>query len=213
MSHNDFYTGKCVRVKTPSDTPTVVAALCVVLHTVTQPPIIRITHIYIAMVESRGDRLPTGRSFRFSRATFANVERPPVILEWSSTILRVGHAEQARPQHILSWNNTSMKSEEDWYFVIAPLLSKLWNLLMLDPSSRRVVVVSPSLYFSHTWEAAMKQALWDLRVPAVTMTNCLETVPYSMGWKRGLVLHVGHEEAQCLILANGASLHDTFQGM
>ena len=59
----------------------------------------------------------------------------------------------------------------------------------------------------------MKQALWDLSVPAVTITTCLETIPYSMGWKRGLVIHVGNEEVQCLILANGASLYDTFQGM
>lgn len=176
------------------------------------------THYNKTMVESRGGRLPySGRSFRFSRATFANVERPPVILEWSSTILRVGHAEQACPQHIIPSNHdnnsTNMYDEEDWYFVIAPLLAKIWNRLCLDPSSRRVVVVAPSLYVSSTWEASMKQALWDLSVPAVTITTCLETIPYSMGWKRGLVMHVGIEEVQCLILANGASLYDTFQGM
>ena len=59
----------------------------------------------------------------------------------------------------------------------------------------------------------MKQALWNLGVPAVYFISCLETVPYGMGWKRVLVVHVGKLEAQCLILADGASLVDTFQGM
>lgn len=172
------------------------------------------------MVDSRPSRLSAGgRSFRFSRGASAlalNIEKPPVVLEWSSRMIRVGHAEKCRPQHLIPWNDDNgipPNSEEEWYFVIAPLLTKIWHhRLMLDPSSRRVVVVAPSLYFSRTWEASMKQALWNLGVPAVTFISCLETIPYAMGWKRGLVVHVGQDEAQCLVLADGASLHFSFQG-
>jgi len=172
---------------------------------------------------SRTGRVSAGgrkSSFRFSRASSAYggltaVERPPVILEWGSWIIRVGHAEQHRPQHLIPWKDddaSKMRTEEEWYFVIAPLLTKIWDRLMLDPSSRRVVCATPSLYFPKAWEASLKQALWNIGVPAVCFISCLETVPYGMGWKRGLVVHVGKHEAQCLILADGASLHYTFQG-
>lgn len=172
------------------------------------------------MVDPRSRRLSAG-SFRFSRASSAfalqsAVERPPVILDWSSAwLIRVGLAEQHAPQHLIPWNDdgtAKVRSKEDWYFVIAPLVAKIWKRTMLDPSSRRVVCVTPSLCLPKAWEAAMKQALWNLGVPAICFISCLETVPIGMGWKRGLVVHVGKQEAQCLVMADGASLHFTFQG-
>ena len=146
------------------------------------------------------------RSARFARSTASSygfsVERPPVILEWGAWVLRVGHAEQHRPQHVLPWDSSTAQnilSEEEWYLIISPLLTKVWDSLMIDPASRRVVCVT-SLPKSRAWEATMQQALWNRGVPAVCFVSCLETVPYAMGWSRGLVVHVGRYEAQCLAI-------------
>lgn len=189
------------------------------------PSLIIIAASPTSMVDSRsgGRTSASGRSFRFSRGTSAfalstNVERPPVVLEWSYPIIRVGLAEQHCPQHLIPWNDdtissTKIRDEDDWYFVIAPLISKVYDTIMLDPSTRRVVCVTPSLYMPKAWEDAIKQVLWNKNVPAVSFVSCLETVPFSMGWKRGLVVHVGMTEASCLIIADGASLHYTFQAV
>lgn len=171
----------------------------------------------------RTDRVPTRpsvaawKSSRVSRSSSFGftVERPPVILEWGSWILRVGHAEQHKPQHLIHWecgDMSKIRSEEEWYLIISPLVSQIWDRLMMDPSSRRVVCVTP-LFIPRAWEAALKQALWNLGVPAVCFVSCLETVSYAMGWQRGLVVHVGRYEAQCLVVADGHALHNTFQGM
>jgi hypothetical protein len=157
------------------------------------------------------------RNSRFSRSSNFGftVERPPVILEWGSWILRIGHAEQHTPQHLIPWecgDLSKLRTEEEWYMIVSPFVSQIWDRLMMDPSSRRVVCVTCP-FVPRTFEAALKQALWNLGVPAVCFVSCLETVPYVMGWKRGLVVRVERYEAQCLVVADGHALHNTFQAV
>jgi len=183
-------------------------------------------------------RVATRRVSRFSSRPFSsplaasrNVGRPPVVLEWSSRVIRVGYAEQFQPQHIIelphdpplkqfqqlkaSNSNGSTTNDEDeshWYHVISPLLRNVMDRLMIDPTTRRVVVVAPQPYMSRSWERAIQVAFWNLGTPAVAIVNVTEVVPLAIGWKRGLVVHVGHEEAQFMAHVDGHPLSFTYQG-
>lgn len=57
----------------------------------------------------------------------------------------------------------------------------------------------------------MKQSLFNLGVPALTMISLLDTPPLALEWKRGMVVHVGKTEAYCVAHADGMTLHNTMQ--
>lgn len=146
----------------------------------------------------------------------ASTERPPVIIEWTSFLVRIGYAEQHKPQHILRWTNEineieTAKTEKEWYHIIGPLLERIWKMLMTLPSTRRVVLLHPP-YMERTWEAAMLKGLWNLSVPAVAFINSLVTVPIAMGWSRGMVIQVGMNETWCMAHVDGHALESTLQG-
>ena len=180
-------------------------------------------------------RTATRRVSRFSPRPFSsplaavrNVGRPPIVLEWGSSVIRVGYAEQHQPQHIIplpkkpfleleeyktkktpeSWVG---EEESRWYRLVSPIIGHVFDRLMLDPTSRRVVVVA-SPYPLRAWEVAVKEALWNLGVPAVTFLNFLEVVPLAQGWNRGLVVHVGNEQSHFLAHVDGHPLPFTYQG-
>ena len=163
----------------------------------------------------------------------AYYERPPVVMEWGCTLLRIGYAEQNqhRPQHtiVLRQPLPSLDSQEqEWYSFVAPLLQTAWDRLMLssflasssssssssgntNTNARRVVCVH-SPYLPRAWERAITQALWNLQVPSIALVHNVETVPIALGWKRGMVVHVGMDEAQCLAHVDGHPLRYTYQG-
>ena len=177
-------------------------------------------------------RVATRRVPRFSPRPFSsplaavrNVGRPPIVLEWgSSTVLRVGYAEQFQPQHIiplpqepfqklkdLSSSLVEGDEESRWYDVVSPIVRQVFDRLMVDPTTRRVVVIGQP-YPVRSWETAMKEALWNLGVPAVAFLNFCEVVPLAQGWKRGLVVHVGTQESHFLAHVDGHPLPFTYQG-
>ena len=143
----------------------------------------------------------------------ASTERPPVIIEWTSFLVRIGYTEQHKPQHILRWTSEigTPKTEQEWYHIIGPLLERIWKMIMTSPSTRRVVILHPP-YMERTWEASMLKGLWNLNVPAVTFLNSLVTVPIAMGWSRGMVIQVGMNETWCLAHVDGHALESTLQG-
>jgi actin-related protein len=170
-------------------------------------------------------RVSKGR-VTLARSAYAVVstERPPVILEWTSCLVRVGYAEQHKPQHIVPWTLNhkdqvhdvvvaqQLATTETWYQIIGPLLDQIFNfLLMIPPSTRRVVVLHPP-YMERTWENAMIKGLYNLGVPAVVLVHSLETVHLAMGWSRGMVVQVGMKETWCMAHVDGHSLHHTLQG-
>lgn len=154
-------------------------------------------------------------------------------MEWGCTLLRIGYAEQNqhRPQHtiVLRQPLPSLDSQEqEWYSFVAPLLQTAWDRLMLssflasssssssssgntNTNARRVVCVH-SPYLPRAWERAITQALWNLQVPSIALVHNVETVPIALGWKRGMVVHVGMDEAQCLAHVDGHPLRYTYQG-
>lgn len=183
-------------------------------------------------------RVATRRVSRFSPRPFSsplvavrNVGRPPIVLEWSATVLRIGYAEQFQPQHILPLPQDSMRKMEDynrkkkeeelpsswvgeeesrWYVVVSPIIRQVFDRLMVDPTSRRVVIVTKPYPFQF-WEVAVKEALWNLGVPAVAFLNFLEVVPMALGWNRGLVVHVGQDQSHFQASVDGHPLPFTYQ--
>lgn len=165
-------------------------------------------------VGSRLALTPSDR-IRFSRVTRPSsftLERLPVILEWGSWMLSVGFTEQRQPRHLLplSLPASLPKSKDDWYHVIYPLLNLCWDRLMSAPSSRRVIVVHPP-FMSRDWECAIRQSFWDLGVPAAVFLCSLHTPPLALGWKRGMIIHIGKSEAYCLAHADGTPIENTLQ--
>lgn len=181
-------------------------------------------------------RVATRRVSRFSPRPFSpsfaaarNVGRPPIVLEWGSTVIRVGYAEQFQPQHIIplpldpfakleaykkkkphpAWIG---EDESRVYNVVSPIIRQVFDRLMVDPTTRRVLVVACPFPLK-TWEVAVKESLWNLGVPGVVFLNCLEVVPVVHGWKRGLVVNVGKDESHFLAYVDGHPLPFTYQGM
>jgi len=104
-----------------------------------------------------------------------------------------------------------LQTAEDWYFILNPLVQKCFDRLLQSSNAlRRVVVLHPPL-MPRTWEVALKQSLFNLGVPAVTMISLLDTPPLALEWKRGMVVHVGKTEAYCVAHADGMTLHNTMQ--
>ena len=163
-------------------------------------------------------RASTTRSF--------NVQRPPVILEiGSSSFIKVGYAKDFKPKHLipyevpgndddhsLSSTTTQTRNESQWYSILAPLVQQVYDRLMINGSTRRVVVVHPQ-YPPKAWEEAFCQALWNQGVPAISMVSSMDMVPMAQGWKRGLMVQVGHQETVCMAHVDGHALSYTFQSV
>jgi hypothetical protein len=147
-----------------------------------------------------------------------NVERPPIIIEIGSSVVRVGFAEQFKPQHILpyipadSTGREVTRSESQWYAILSPLIDQTYDRLMVNPTTRRVVCVH-SHYPEKAWEAALKQIFWNRGVPALSLVSSLEMIPVAQGWKRGIIVQVGMGEAVCVAHVDGHILPFTYQSV
>jgi hypothetical protein len=151
------------------------------------------------------------------------------VLEWGLRVIRVGYAEQYQPQHIIplpldpftkleSYKKKKLyvawigEDESRLYNVVSPIIRQVFDRLMVDPTTRRVLVVA-SPFPLKAWEVAVKESLWNLGCPGVAFLNCLEVVPLVHGWKRGLVVNVGNKESHFLAYVDGHTLPFTYQGM
>jgi hypothetical protein len=163
---------------------------------------------------SRNSRFKTRASIR----SFKAVERAPIILELSPAVMRFGYAEECKPQHIIPMTTDNerhlQKSETQWYSILGPLMQQVYDRLMCNPTSRRVVLLhSHSQYPPTTWQAALSKILWNKGVPALVFFSSLELVPVAQGWKRGLIVQVTREEAVCVCHADGHVLPFTYQSV
>jgi actin-related protein len=107
-------------------------------------------------------------------------------------------------------DGTNTRTQQDWYSILSPLVQKMYDSLMVDPSSRRVAIVCPP-FMPEIWESALQQALFDWNVPAITFQTNLETVTYAMGWKRGMVVSINRQEAFVQAHVDGHALRHTLQ--
>ena len=153
-------------------------------------------------------------------------EPAPIILEISSTVIRVGFAgEKPEPKHVILIEGTifdpqdddskkmnKTKTESEWYLVLSPLIEQVYDRLMCKPSTRRVVCLySNQRYTPLPFRRALKQHLWNRGVPATVELDPLEVLPIAQGWTRGLAVNVSREEAYCVCLADGYTLPYTYQ--
>ena len=169
-------------------------------------------------------RLRVSRPLFSSKLTRGrNVRSSPVVLDWgSSDVIRAGFAEHCCPHHIIElaehrFDNLERKLSAETFKsqgegIILPIISEVFDRLMVDPSTRRVVVICQP-YPTAVWETSVKRALWNLGVPAVAFFNLCEIIPLANRWKRCLVVNVGKEEAHILAHVDGHPLPYTYQGM
>ena len=177
-------------------------------------------------------RSRTGRS----GVVTSRFEPNPIILEISSTVLRVGYADQNKPQHVIRMEDpifdttttddnendetptktktksSKTKTESDWYRILSPLIDSVYDRLMCKPSSRRVVCLySNQKYAPLQFQRALQQHFWNRGVSACVELDPLEVLPVSLGWTRGLGVHLNREEAYCVCLADNYALPYTYQ--
>ncbi|VEU44149.1 unnamed protein product [Pseudo-nitzschia multistriata] len=164
--------------------------------------------------------------------TSSKFEPVPIVLEISSTVLRVGFAgEKSRPQHIIVLEGpifdcdycsgdearsierkNRTKTESEWYLVLSPLIAQVYDRLMCKPSTRRVVCMySNQRYTPLAFRKALCQHLWNRGVPALVEIDPLEVLPIVQGWTRGLAVNITREEAYCICHADGYVLPYTYQ--
>mmetsp|Transcript_39507 Transcript_39507/g.95557 ORF Transcript_39507/g.95557 Transcript_39507/m.95557 type:complete len:372 (+) Transcript_39507:40-1155(+) len=179
---------------------------------------------------SSAPRTTVRRTNRFGARTAVRtfaISRTPIVLELNhSQILRVGYAEQSKPHHTLmledgfSCHDDTSKpfslnqnlTETQWYNVLSPIITRVYDRLMCNPTTRRVVCVLPHLASTNMIKA-LKQMLWNKGVPAVTVWSNLEILPVAQGWKRGLIVHVSKEETVCVCHSDGHVLPYTYQSV
>jgi hypothetical protein len=135
-------------------------------------------------------------------------------MEFSETIVKVGYSEHAKPQHIIpiSLGENKNLSESQFYNLVSPILQKVFDRLMCNPTTRRVVLVLPP-FSPSALEAAIKQMLWNKGVPAIALWSTLDIMPVAQGWKRGLIVNVSLNEAVCVCHADGHVLPFTYQSV
>ena len=175
----------------------------------------------------------SSRIGRISSLTLSSsrFEPVPIILEISSTVIRVGFAgEKSQPKHIILFEGTifdtdnhygdssttkkteKSKTESDWYLILSPLIEQVYDRLMCKPSTRRVVCLySNQRYAPLPFRRALRQHLWNRGVPATVELDPLEVLSIAQGWTRGLAVNVSREEAYCVCLADGYTLPYTYQ--
>jgi len=177
----------------------------------------------------------SSRIGRLSSLTLSSskFEPAPIILEISSTVMRVGFAgEKCGPQHVLLIEGTIFDSEDDqndefssksndrnrtkteseWYLILSPLIEQVYDRVMCKPSTRRVVCLySNQRYAPLPFRRALRQHLWNRGVPAAVELDPLEVLPIAQGWSRGLAVNITREEAYCICLADGYTLPFTYQ--
>jgi len=175
----------------------------------------------------------SSRISRLSSLTLSSskFEPVPIILEISSTVIRVGFAgEKSRPQHVLRFEGAifdshdhqedtstskrmkKTKTESEWYLILSPLIEQVYDRIMCKPSTRRVVCLySNQRYAPLPFRRALRQHLWNRGVPATVELDPLEVLPIAQGWTRGLAVNVAREEAYCICLADGYTLPYTYQ--
>jgi actin-related protein len=137
-----------------------------------------------------------------------------MILEIDSTVMRVGYAEQFQPQHIIAIEpiQDANKSESQWYSILSPWVQQVYDRLMCNPTTRRVVILHKH-YAPKAWLTALELILWNKGVPAVVCFSSLEMLPIAQGWKRGLIVQVSREEAVCVCHSDGHILPFTYQSV
>lgn len=175
----------------------------------------------------------SSRFGRLSSLTLSSsrFEPAPIILEISSTVIRVGFAgEKSRPKHVILIEGTifdshdhnedsstsnkmnKTKTESEWYLILSPLIEQVYDRLMCKPSTRRVVCLySNQRYAPLPFRRALRQHLWNRGVPATVELDPLEVLPIAQGWTRGLAVNITREEAYCVCLADGYTLPYTYQ--
>lgn len=178
---------------------------------------------------SSAPRTTARRTNRFGARTAVRnfaISRTPIVLELNhSHVLRVGYAEHSRPHHTLlleemfTSHDTSKPfslnqnlTESQWYNVLSPILTAVFDRLMCNPTTRRVVCVLPHLA-SQTMIRALEQNLSNKGVPAVAVWSHLEIMPLAQGWKRGLIVHVCKEETVSVCHSDGHVLPYTYQSV
>jgi hypothetical protein len=189
--------------------------------------------------KSSAPRVTAKRNTRFhSRAsTRFNVERAPIILELTSTVIRVGYSESFKPLHIIpiavavavadttttttststttttTTDTSNNLTESQWYFRLSPWIQTVYDRLMCNPATRRVVIVHNEQYMPRARKAALTQLLWNKGVPAISYMSSLEILPVAQGWKRGLIVQVSADESVCVCHADGHLLPLTYQSL
>jgi Actin len=152
------------------------------------------------------------------------IDRRPLIVEFGTTIIRAGHADQFQPQHLIplskplfdnsSANINNNKTESQWYVTLSPIIELIYDRLMVKPSSRYVVCVTQSYVVPTSFINALQQHLWNRHVPGMVLLNTLQVGPPSVfGIKRSLMVQIHRYETVCGCHSDGYVLPFTYQSI
>jgi hypothetical protein len=167
-------------------------------------------------------RVTARRTNRYASSRSSQSVRAPIILELGSTVIRVGYADSFQPRHLIpvptsdaasSAQGIVNQTESQWYATLTPWIEAVYDRLLCNPNSRKVIVLHPQFVVATAWKAALEQILWNKGVPEITFVSALEILPVAQGWKRALIVHVSRDEAVCICHSDGHLLPFTFQSV
>lgn len=146
------------------------------------------------------------------------VSRPPVIIDFGDTVVRIGIAGDASAKQIIpsspaTAQATHHTTSAQYYRSLAPLVEQIFESILQKPSERKVIVVV-ALYASRSWKEALLQCLFDLSVPAVAVVSHVECVPMMFPALQDiLVVYVSLQDACTAVHAQGHMLPFTFHSV
>mmetsp|Transcript_28099 Transcript_28099/g.39509 ORF Transcript_28099/g.39509 Transcript_28099/m.39509 type:complete len:337 (-) Transcript_28099:108-1118(-) len=139
---------------------------------------------------------------------------PSIVMEWSGPTVRVGYIHKGRPQHVFRLPNemSTKTSPSRFYSLVSPLVIQMWDLLVVSPSANpRIFILCADSFPSTIQREALSRAIFDMNVSGITFVNALDTLPYAMGWKRGLIVKIDNDDATVAAHVDGRCLPETFQ--
>jgi hypothetical protein len=112
------------------------------------------------------------------------VSRPPILIEFNSTMVKAGHAGQPKAHSILSMLPIPLDSDTnndaaEYYRHYAPVITQVLSFCQ-DLAERKALVIVNGLYLKRAMVQALERLLYSNGCKAVTVLPAIELIPYSL---------------------------------
>ncbi len=159
--------------------------------------------------------------------TRVTVSRPPILIEFSETLVKAGYVGQARAMHVATTRALSITTSTaaDCYRCYSPVLQQVLAFLGQEISDRKAIVIFDSFFLKKTLHQALERILWDAGLQAVSFFPAMELAAFAMPAPSMMIIYLstsaistnsfdcncGGCEAHCLAHASGQVLEYTYQ--
>lgn len=171
---------------------------------------------------------------RRSNIDTASRHNSSLVFEFGSAFLRVGISGESKPRHVFSLPSDLSErrdmSQQSFWRLFPPLPQRLlsrnnevgyqdmgawffhlYNVLLLKPRSRRVIIILPRYHPPELKSNLRSILLETLHVPSILFTDPFSCIPYAVASNSGIIIDVGSVEGRIVCYYDGVICEDTLQ--